>query len=39
MENNEKKPGNRFMQGWGFILLIIGGVTALLVAVKAIFNL
>jgi hypothetical protein len=39
MENNGKKPENGFMQGWGFILLIVAGVPALLVAIKMIFNL
>lgn len=39
MENNEEKPGNGFMQGWGFIIIIIAGVIAGLVAIKMIFNL
>ena len=37
MGNSENKSSrkNNFMQGWGLILVILGGVTTLLVAVKA----
>lgn len=37
MENNENTSNEKsgFMQGWGFILLIIGGVIGALVALKS----
>jgi hypothetical protein len=36
MENtgNEPKEKGRFMQGWGFILLIFTGFTAVVIALK-----
>jgi Tfp pilus assembly protein PilW len=40
MENDKETPGNSgFMQGWGLILLIIGGVIGLLVLMKVMFNI
>lgn len=40
MENTENKNGNRenFMQGWGFILLVIIIVIGGLIGLKAIMN-
>lgn len=40
MKNQENKPTKKegFLQGWGFVILIITGVTLALIVIKTIMN-